>query len=263
MSNAFENVVIPSSPKDRLIIGQCMKQIVDSKVRADAETALQKEIKARLKDDYGMPGALVNQWVKDMLDPAKRKAEEQKQELLDQGRHAFIDSEAQNKAQAAKDSVTGTKAADAVFGTQTDTTPTFDEKPEEVAERPTTEDDELSLDDLQEEIATEPEPEVEAEPKTMFDSAADLGNEPTQEDIDTVSDNADKIAEEVNAEFAELEESTLEVETPKEETKIDDLEIEDDLFADDFDFNADSKLDDVPTLETTDFDEVDDLFADL
>ena len=50
--------VMPSDRKQRQSIIQAVKEASDSKLRVDTETQLQKDIKARMKEELGMPPAL-------------------------------------------------------------------------------------------------------------------------------------------------------------------------------------------------------------
>lgn len=109
----YSSIVIPSSPKDRVIIARCLQEFVDSKTRVSGEAALQKDIKKRIKDSYNIPSELVTQWVADLMDPEQRQASEAKFEAIEAGRVAFID---QNKSNLSRvNSGKGDKDIDVKF----------------------------------------------------------------------------------------------------------------------------------------------------
>lgn len=49
------NVIIPSSPEDRKKVLEALKEFSNSLARIEAEQSLQKEILARLEDEFELP----------------------------------------------------------------------------------------------------------------------------------------------------------------------------------------------------------------
>lgn len=74
------NVIIPSSPEDRAKVLGALREFSDSLTRQDAERDLQKEILARLEDEFDLPKKYMRKvarvYHKQNLNEFKAEAEE-------------------------------------------------------------------------------------------------------------------------------------------------------------------------------------------
>jgi hypothetical protein len=322
----YSTIVIPSSPKDRVIVAQCLEQAVASKTRTMAEAALQKDIKKRLNDEYNLPTDLVNQWINDLMDPEKRLASEAKFEAIEAGRSAFIDQASANKKAVTKEQVElfkfetpkyegdVTQKAKELLDNLSDeeeeivvvketTKPKADKPkadkpkadkpkpkakdtvkpdvkpdvtPEVKTEITPDDDDDDEFDTLFDELTPEPETikkEVVADDDDdiadMFaESAADLGNSPTNEDFEAVNKAAEASAleladDDIDDEFSDIS-TTLDAPITKD-SKADVDDIFDGLEEFDSLTNSNIEADPEPAKKNDidDDDDLDSLFDDL
>lgn len=92
----MSDFIIPSSPEDQKKLRDMVEEISRSMLRVSSEKALQKDIKARGKDELGIPGPILNwlakQYSDDTFDEHVDK-EEQKATLFETVMRTNNDSE--------------------------------------------------------------------------------------------------------------------------------------------------------------------------
>lgn len=296
----YTSIVIPSNAKDRVILTKCMEEVINSKARAQAETALQKDVFERIKTEYNIPKDIVNTWINEMIDPEKRSVSEAKQELIESGRVALIDQATANRehaaGMAAADFDPASLQSDADRAKEMETKRLADAAKREqeeqmkieaaMAEKEAKEAEALNvqtetpkepepepvidvldeIDTLEEPVVKEPTPtedKVTDDFGDMFaESAAGLGDMPTDEDFAAVNAAADAQAAESEEDlFGDLDT----VDTKVEPVVADSIADDDDIFAglDDLSFDEPTKTEEPAPLDVADDLEIDDIFADL
>lgn len=275
----YTSIVIPSNPKDRVILTKCMEEIINSQARQQAEKEMQKDVFDRVKKEYNIPKDILNTWISEMNDPEKRSVAEAKQELIESGRVALIDQAAANKEHAA-----GAAAADFdVASLQSDADHAKEMEEKRLADAKKREEEEemkreleasekeaadvidqgeaefeadamaadadATIEDLDlidsiadDEVKPEKEPETTGDDDftDMFaESAGDLGEMPTDEDFAAVNAAADAQADESVDDMF----GDLDTVDTTSEPVVDNVASDDDIFAgldDDFSFDSDT-----------------------